>query len=153
MRHFDVYLAGPITGLSYGESTDWRKYVANKFSPHIHGISPMRAKSYLANEKRIQSSYEEHPLSTSRGIMCRDGWDTRKRDMIFANLLGACQIVTIGTVMEIAMAYAHRKPVVLVIEKEHNIHRHPMLLEAADIIVSDLDQGIEVVNGFFSYSV
>ena len=48
-----VYLAGPITGVDYGSCTDWRKYAKSKLAEDgIMGVSPMRGKENLANEKK-----------------------------------------------------------------------------------------------------
>ncbi|MBI1957527.1 MAG: hypothetical protein HYS44_03690, partial [Candidatus Niyogibacteria bacterium] len=141
---FLLYCGGPITGVSYGESTDWRNYVGLKLPSHIRAMSPMRGKHYLANEKAIKDSYEGdgHPLSTRRGITCRDRMDVMRCDMLLANFLGAKK-VSIGTVMEIAWADAWRKPIVVVMEKG-NIHEHAILNQVAGFIVSNLDEAIEL---------
>jgi|YelNatPaOPRAMG01_1025707.scaffolds.fasta_scaffold41937_2 hypothetical protein len=142
MKEFLLYCAGPITGLSYGESVDWREYVASKLPPYIKAVSPMRGKKYLANEKNIKNSYEEHPLSSQKGITCRDRMDVMRCDMILVNFLGATK-VSIGSVMEIAWADAWRKPIIVVMEKD-NVHSHAMIQEVSCFIVSDLDKAIEI---------
>ena len=109
-----VYLAGPISGTSYGESTDWRESIAEKIYPHT-ALSPMRGKSYLSSEAAIADSYDT-PLSCAKGIITRDRWDVERCDIVLVNLLGASR-VSIGTMMEIAWADAYRKPVVLVMEE------------------------------------
>jgi nucleoside 2-deoxyribosyltransferase len=137
-----VYLAGPITGISYGEAVDWREH-ARKFLREfgIDGYSPMRAKDYLRGEKQIASFYQaDTPLSTSRGIMTRDRWDVRTADLVLVNVLHA-QKVSIGTVMEIAWADMLRTPVVLVAE-EQNVHAHPMISEATGFRVDTLEAGL-----------
>ena len=43
-----VYLAGPITGLTFDGCTDWREYAKKSLAEAgIDGLSPMRAKDYL----------------------------------------------------------------------------------------------------------
>lgn len=148
MREFLLYCAGPITGLSYGESTDWREYVASKLPPHIRAVSPMRGKKYLANEKNIKDYYEEHPLSCQKGVTCRDRADVMRCDMILVNFLGAKK-VSIGSVMEIAWADAWRKPIIVVMEKD-NVHSHAMLREVSGFIVSDLDEAIAIITAVLS---
>jgi len=142
MDQFLLYCAGPITGVSYSGSTNWRKYVADHLPPHITAVSPLRAKDYLSKEKKIKASYENIPLSSQKGIMTRDRFDVMRADMILVNLLGS-ETVSIGTVMEVAWADAFRKPIILVLEEE-NIHSHPMLKEAAGYIVSDLPSAISI---------
>ena len=142
MRKFLLYCAGPISGVSYGESTDWREYVASRLPEYIKAVSPMRGKKYLANEVSIKDSYEEHPLSCQKGITCRDRMDVRRCDMVLVNLLEISK-VSIGSVMEIAWADAWRKPIIVVMEKE-NIHSHSMLREVSGFIVSDLNEAVDL---------
>jgi nucleoside 2-deoxyribosyltransferase len=144
---FKVYLAGPITGLSYGESTDWRDYASRLLAPEIIGYSPMRNKKYLAQEKEIASFYQaEHPLSTPKGIMTRDYWDVHTSDLVLVNFIGADK-VSIGTVMEVAFAHAHRVPVVMAME-EGNLHTHPMMEQATGYVAPTLEKAIEYVRHF-----
>lgn len=148
MRDFLLYCAGPISGVSYGESTDWREYVAQKLPSHIKAVSPMRGKKYLAGESKVKDAYEEHPLSCQKGITCRDRMDVMRCDMILVNFLGA-KSVSIGSVMEIAWADAWRKPIVIVMERD-NVHWHAMVREVSGFIVSDLDEAIKIVNAVLS---
>lgn len=142
MQPFLLYLAGPITGVSYGASTDWRKYVAEKLPKYIQGVSPMRGKKYLNKEKSVKDCYENRPLSSRKGITTRDRFDVMRCDMLFVNLEGA-EKVSIGTVMEIAWADMLRKPIVIVMSK-NNVHYHSMVRESAGFIVSSLDKAIQI---------
>jgi nucleoside 2-deoxyribosyltransferase len=142
-QRYLVYLAGPITGTSYGECTDWRAFVESHIDERVAALSPMRHKDYLSSEKSVADSYEKHVMSCARGIMARDYFDSTRADILLVNLLGATR-VSIGTVMEIGFAYTKQIPIVLVIEKD-NIHRHSMLLEAAGFIVDNLEDGIATV--------
>src|SRR5271157_1829498 len=99
-----VYLAGPITGLTYQGCTDWRQKAMDYLAEYgIQGLSPLRAKDYLLNETSIADTYDDTILSSQRGIFARDKFDCERSDVIFVNLLGA-QRVSIGTVMEIGWA-------------------------------------------------
>lgn len=142
-----VYLAGPISGLSFGECTDWRKEVALKLGVSIQALSPMRAKEYLAQVPILSGHGKEYAhlgvLSSSRGVMTRDRFDATRCDVLFVNLLGAKQ-VSIGTVMEIAWADAHRTPIVCAMEERGNPHEHMMLNEAIGFRVATLEEAIHV---------
>lgn len=139
-----IYLAGPITGLTFGACTDWREYVKTKLMGScIECFSPMRGKEYLKNEEYIKSSYKNITTSTQKGIMTRDRFDTTQCDILVVNLLEA-QKVSIGTVMEIAWADMLRKPIILIMEKD-NIHDHPMLNEAAGFTVNNLDEAVDLI--------
>ena len=145
-----VYLAGPITGLTYEGCTDWRDQVRDSVHPSIQTLSPLRGKQYLKERCEqgggvVQMSYEDSPLSSARGINTRDHWDATRCDVLFVNLLGSKK-VSIGTVMEIAWAYTHQIPVILVIEDNGlNIHEHAMINQCIGFRVSTLQKGIEIL--------
>lgn len=143
-----VYLAGPISGLSYRESIRWREYVVRQYAfptggpVKILGFSPLRFKSYLNGEEVLDHVYP-HVLSTQRGITARDFYDCRNCDLLLVNLLEAPK-VSIGTVMEIDCAFQHKIPVVLAMEEEGNPHDHPMIRECVDFRVPTLEEAVEV---------
>jgi nucleoside 2-deoxyribosyltransferase len=139
-----VYLAGPISGHSYGNVTNWREYSKEYLKDNgILGFSPMREKHYLSEENKIQDSYSQHTMSSITGINVRDYNDTKTSDAILVNLLDSGQRVSIGTVMEIAWARAFQIPVVIVME-EDNIHQHAML-SFGNIIVPTLEEGLQAI--------
>lgn len=148
MKNSLVYLAGPITGLSYDKSANWREYVSKKLPKHIKALSPLRGKDYLKSEKALEDFYDINALSTQKGITCRDRYDVMRCDLIFVNLLGATRI-SIGTVMEIAWADILRKPIILVME-DGNIHSHSMIREVSGYIVKDLEIAITITQSIFS---
>ena len=138
-----LYLVGPITDVSYGNSTDWRKYVAERMPPKIKVISPMRGKDYLKNEKNIKASYEDIPLSSAKGITSRDRFDAKRGTALMINLLGAKK-VSIGSIIEAGWGDDGIKPIILVMEKEGNVHDHPLLRGLAGFIVDNLDDAIDL---------
>lgn len=142
-KEFMVYLAGPISGLSYGESTDWRKHVASLLPPNILPLSPMRHKEYLLQERVIADRYEASVLSSATSITCRDRFDVQRCDFVFVNFLGAKK-VSIGTVIEIAWADLLRKPVIVIMEEE-NIHEHAMLERMTGFRLETLEKGVETL--------
>jgi nucleoside 2-deoxyribosyltransferase len=153
MRGKLVYLAGPITGLSYGEATDWRDLARDDLAKAgIVGLSPMRAKHYLAHLKSLSGTGEEYAnlgvLSTQRSVTTRDRFDTRTADVVLMNLLGA-ERISIGTMIEAGWADAFRVPIVLVIEPT-NIHHHMMLREIAGFTVETLDEALHTIKAILA---
>jgi nucleoside 2-deoxyribosyltransferase len=138
-----IYLAGPIAGLNYTGSTDWRNQLIDQLAPDIEGLSPMRAKQYLKTVGVITDSYEEHAMSTATAITTRDHFDCMRADLVLVNFLGATT-VSIGTVMEVAWAHAYKKPIILVQEQEGNIHEHPMIRSVVGFRVNTLEQALTV---------
>jgi len=116
-----IYLAGPITGLSWEAATKWRKDLIEKFKDASTGrinyiaLSPLRGKEYLENETDIKDSYQNHRMSTPKAITERDLNDVRRSDLVIVNFIGADR-VSIGTVLEIGAAKALNVPIILVIE-------------------------------------
>jgi nucleoside 2-deoxyribosyltransferase len=151
----NVYLAGPITGLDYKGCTDWREYAkADLAGAGIAGLSPLRAKEYLAAlPGPISGTGEEYAhlgvMSLPRGVMTRDRFDATRCDVLLVNLLGA-KAVSIGTVMEIAMADAVRTPIVCAMEPSGNPHEHMMIAEAIGFRVPSIDEALHVVKAILS---
>lgn len=148
-----VYLAGPISGLTWNEATDWRQEVSNQLlRGGIKAISPLRAKVYLRECGPIKDHYTDNDIdvaaftnmSTPRGITTRDKFDCTRCSVIFVNLLGTTK-VSIGTMIELGWANAHNIPVVLVIEEKDNIHDHAMVNELTGFRVKTIEEGIKVV--------
>lgn len=139
-----VYLAGPITGLTFDEGQDWRIDAKEVFASfNIDARSPLRSKEYLKDVGALASQYHNmHPLSSASGIVCRDRNDCVTAGVVLANLHGATR-VSIGTVMEVAWADAARVPVILVAE-EGNVHLHGMMTEVAGYVVSDLETAYDI---------
>ena len=152
-----VYLAGPISGKSWGESEDWRdrfKAALQDTAPHIHGYSPLREKSeILKKEVSISDNYENTLFSNQRAIMSRDYFDVQTSDAVVANLTGAT-IVSIGTVMEMAWAYERRIPLIVISEfkdgKIDNLHNHSMLREAAQWWVETEEEALDIIRSLFT---
>jgi nucleoside 2-deoxyribosyltransferase len=138
-----VYLAGPITGESYGGATDWRETVSMRLlQAGIVGLSPMRGKQYLQDVVDIADSYPAHIMSTEKAIVTRDTFDVQRCDAVLVNLLGAKR-VSIGTMIEVGLAYAQRKPIVVVMEPD-NIHQHAFVRQMAGYVLDNLDDAVRV---------
>jgi hypothetical protein len=141
-----VYLAGPITGLTFEGATSWREYAVSKFPDWLLPLSPLRGKSYLKGmvdeRNTIADHYQNKILSTPRGITTRDRNDVMRSDAVLVNFMGAPR-VSIGTVVEVGWADAFRKPLIVVMDRE-NMHWHSIIRECAGYITADLDEAIDV---------
>lgn len=149
MSRFSVYLAGPISGLTYDGAEDWRAFAKAELAKYdIHGLSPLRAKEYLRGIPALVADCagygELNCMSSPRGIMTRDRYDATRCDVLLVNLLGS-QRVSIGTVMEIAWADLCRTPIVVAMEPDGNVHEHAMIAEAIGFRVASLEEAIHVV--------
>ena len=146
---FRVYLAGPITGLSYDGAQDWRDVAKRVLAEsHVKAVSPLRSKEYLRGIPALTADCAGYGdlncMSSPRGIMTRDHYDATQSDALLVNLLGSTR-VSIGTVMEIAWAWDNGLPVVVAMEKEGNPHEHAMITEAIGFRVTTLEEAIQVI--------
>ncbi len=139
-----IYLAGPISGLTYKEATDWRKYAESWLSDVFQVLDPLRGKEYLRNETDLAANgYPDKPLSTGKAIVGRDRNDVKTSAVVLMNMLGA-KIVSTGTVLELGWADVYETPVVLVMEPTGNVHEHAMVRELAAFHTGDLNTGIDI---------
>jgi len=144
MRDFLVYLAGPISGLTYNDGQSWREYVSGLFPEEIHGMSPLRVKAQLARVGIITDSYEDHPLTAQAGITQRDRNDCMRADAVLFNMLGA-KTVSIGTCIEFGWADAARRPIILAIEPKGNLHDYPIIRQIAGFRCESLETAAQMV--------
>lgn len=145
-----VYLAGPITGLTYDDGQDWREYAKDVLDwAGIDAFSPLRAKAHLRslgvldNAGTPDSKYLGlNALSEPQGITTRDRFDCIGRDLVLVNFIGA-ERVSVGTCIELGWADAARVPLVVAME-EDNVHRHAMVNSVAGFIVPTLEDALTV---------
>lgn len=149
-----VYLAGPISGLDYGESVSWRDEATRLLgAAGITAYSPMRNKEHLKNAGVLEQSYPKYALSSDRGIMSRDHHDVITADALLVNLTDVKR-VSVGTAMEIAWAWDRHIPTVVMMEDPAtggdgrfilNPHDHPMIREAIGWRVKTLEEAVHCV--------
>jgi nucleoside 2-deoxyribosyltransferase len=136
-----IYLAGPISGLSYNEVVS--RYTAAKITLEAAGYTvyhPMTGKTHLRNELEFKAkNYNNSPISTNHAIIERDHWMVDQVDMVLADLTNGVSRVSIGTCFELAWAAAQGKHTIVVMQ-ENNIHQHAFVIEAADIIFETLEE-------------
>lgn len=161
MVHKTVYLAGPISGLSYNEATEWRDLVTTALNKlGIKCLSPLRAEVHLRNhpgaltdcqtpEEHLAAGSQVLAMSTQRGVVERDKFDCTKCSVIFLNLLNSKR-VSIGSMIEIGWANANNIPIVLIMEDEGNCQDHAFVRECASFRTPDVWQGIEIVKAILA---
>lgn len=151
-----IYLAGPITGLSYKDATHgWRAEFPKLLNPHIVCSSPMRHKKYLNTlqvlglDGNSREVYNKNALSTAAGITTRDHNDVYTCDLVVANFLGA-KTGSLGTAVEFGWASAYKKPIIMIVEGDFedfkNPHDHMMLNHLAGFRVSTLEEAAVIAN-------
>lgn len=130
-----LYLAGPISGLSYSEACEWRIKVKEALQDDYEVIDPMRGKFYLSEEQAIKECYPNTITSGSRSVYRRDRCDIKRCDIILVNLSDGSK--SIGTLVEMGMADAWEKLIIVI-----GNPTHPFLTENS-IQVPSVEEAIE----------
>lgn len=158
-----VYLAGAITGLTYEDARyGWRKDFADAivlFDTSIEILSPMRGKGHIQGYSdtnnlitgHASSDYTDNVMSTGKGIVARDRWDTKRASVVVANLKDTPPgVVSMGTCVEFGWRDGHGPLVMIVpphdptIAGKQHAHDHLMLLEIADFIVYSVADSVNL---------
>ena len=137
-----IYLAHPISGLSYEEVIDYYGLTEDDLVNNGYTVlSPMTGKGHLSEVSDFQAEGYNHPTSTNHAIVERDQWMVNQSDVVYVNLIAAKR-VSIGAMMELAWAHQLGKHTIVSME-EHNAHRHAFVLEAADIVFESHEQAMD----------
>jgi nucleoside 2-deoxyribosyltransferase len=146
-----VYLSGQISGLTYGDAQSWRDFAIRYLADRgIKGVSPLRGeKAHDASHAQISAhgrDYAKSPLLTAKAITDRDRFDATRCDVMLVNLLDMTRI-SIGTMIEIGWADAHRIPIVLAAPEPGvaHLHDHLMVNEIASVRAHTLEDALDCV--------
>ena len=132
-----VYLAGPISWLTYEQATQWRKEAKEQLEKlGFTVIDPMR-------QKEPTGDILENENGTRNGIQywTQDRLDIEQCDILLVNFLDAGLVVSIGTCVEIGMAVQLNIPIVVIMEQD-NVHQHPFITTPAEYIANVLEHAI-----------
>src|SRR6476469_8136640 len=97
-----IYMAGPITGLTYQEATGWRKQVREALPDDWKILDPMRGKSHLRGMGALAANFDSGMDAVSRDLQ-----DIRDADVVLAHFAASptATSVSLGTSCEIGYAF------------------------------------------------
>jgi len=140
-----IYLAGPMTGLTWRQALAWRRIAEAELSNRWRLINPVRAQ---VPEERMD---DEIPRTnrkkrvdlwvTATGVTAQDEFFIDQSDWILANFLGA-EIVSIGTVWELGYGWGTGKKILSVLEPG-SIHDHGFVRRRSHVFTPNLDEAIQ----------
>lgn len=147
-----IYVSRPISGCSYEDVVGWYDKAHKEFeSMGYKVLQPMTGKKALRNEIKFKAHGYGTPSSTNHAIFERDKWMTEQCD-VFITYLAEADIVSIGSMMELAWASLLGKHTIAVM-KDGNIHKHAFVLEAADIVLPTYEDAILYLSSFINQDV
>lgn len=143
-----VYLAGPILGKTVGEANNWREQMRRDLGVYnIHGISPLRCEP-PGIDGVYAGSYDDPKFGHMRAIASKNVFDTKSCDLVLAYMPKESRnpIPSLGTIIEMAYAWAIGKPVVLVTDDEFLL-QHPLVMASASWVLPDLPSAVDLIAG------
>ena len=144
-----VYLAGPIAGLTEDQAKDWRLQINQELKDKsfggIVGISPLRCETAIDGRYDILGSGQgqDARFGTVEAIAAKNDFDVRNCDMMLALLEDKSSA---GTLVEIGMAKALNKPVIVVSDNP-DVRGHPLIRHCASWVLTYLDEAVDVIIG------
>lgn len=139
-----IYTASSINGLDYETVISNYEYLYETLTGYGYSVlHPLIGKEYLRNEKKFKATgYNNSPTSTNKAIVSRDKLCIRQSNIVLSDLTKGQDLVSIGTVSEIALANELNKHTVTVMQ-EDNIHRHAFVIENSDLIFEYMDDALD----------
>ncbi len=119
-RHYNIYLAGQVSGLSYLAVMKRRSEIAAMFPAHISVLNPLDHQEYLKGVEVITPF-----MGDSDEIIVECFWMINYCDLVLVDLIGATQI-SVGACVEIGYAMRACIPIVAMIGAD-DIHQHPFI--------------------------
>jgi len=140
-----VYLSGGMRGLTGAEARRWRDLASRllRENYNIGVLDPMRDLRAIADTDVIRATYDSHnPFLSNTGMLHRDYLDVQRCSGVLVNLLNHTQ-TSIGSIIEVGWAYALRKPIVVVLEKNDVLYGdHPLLQATISYRVTTVEDGV-----------
>ncbi|MEE1445200.1 nucleoside 2-deoxyribosyltransferase [Faecalibacillus intestinalis] len=140
---FQIYLAGGMQDLSFEEQNEWRKEICRCINS--------RCEKSLVDVKPVSIinpvdyyNFENDKHETEKEVMRFDTRLVKNSDLIIVN---ANDPKSIGTSMEIAIAYEHHIPV-LILNKDIE-PLHAWWIEMSDRVFRDSDSLCDYVTNFY----
>lgn len=139
MRDLTIYLAGPMTGLSFSEYNDWRV--------SLSGYLYDAAEGYSVNLEVINPvnyyNFKNPSNNTELEVMKWDLRTVKRSNLIIAKIDG----VSIGTAMELITAYNLDIPILAY--NPSNAEPHPWIRCCVDKEFMDITNLVEYVGNFY----
>lgn len=140
-----IYLAGPMSGCTWREATEWRDYTKQELKAYYDCISPCVPMRIQDLDEMIGLQTQEDmtlPIyQTATGVTSQDEWFIDKADWVLANFTNATK-VSIGTIWELGYAWGRHKKIISVFNSD-NVHNHPFVRRRSHVFVPTLEESIE----------
>jgi len=142
-----IYLAGPMSGLSWREALAWRREAEAELSKDWRLINPVRAQVPEDQQNEIIEATTQLDTKkvdievTATAVTAQDEFFIDQSDWILAYFLGAGKI-SIGTVWELGYGWGTGKKIFSVLEPG-SIHDHAFVRRRSHVFSPHLSDAIQ----------
>lgn len=136
-----VYLAGPISGLTYEEATEWRERATDELTAMGYTVrDPMRGKEHLKGVGAIAAT-----TKAKADIYKRDVYDVDSADIILASLVRPPNgVPSVGTMVEIGYAAKGGK-LIIVMTDDPYLRTHPFIEGPSVAVVGHIKDALQIL--------
>lgn len=140
---FQIYLAGGMQDLSFEEQNEWRERICDQIIAMSRILNGNMKEVNIINPVDYYS-FQAELHDTEKEVVRFDTNFVRNSDLIIVN---ANDPKSIGTSIEIAIAYEHHIPVLIL--NTENKKLHAWWVQMTDKIFNDVDKLCEYVYAFY----
>lgn len=148
-----VYLAGPMTGLTYKQALEWRRKASELLQEHGYKtLSPMRG--HMKGPGAVIDGLEEAETSvglTAKALKNRDKIDVKRSAALLVYFGGKEGSPSLGTAIEFGWADDEDIPIIVIGHPENPNIRHFLMQELITIVVPTLEDGVEALVSHVGY--
>lgn len=146
-----IYLSGPITGTSAREDS-WRATVQRKLPQSFTFFDPslQSADRTIGYLQSLTPAEDLERFRHGKFAADRNRHQIAKSDVLLCNLLHTKDRVSIGSIGEIHWANAFNVPIIVIRERQGNIHDHAIVNAIASELCFTVDDACRVLVGMFN---
>lgn len=138
MKDFNIYLAGAMQGIGFDESNTWRNNIIKSFGNvySYNNVKCINPNDYY--------NFKEVSYDSQREVMEFDLYKVRHSDLIIVNFKN---VVSLGTMAELAVAYENKIPIIG-LNEEHN-ELHPWQSCLCNKIFGNMNKMIDYITNYY----
>jgi len=138
----NVYLAGPITGLTFDEARRWRLSAAARLEEYgITALDPLRGKEELGRTDRPLGAW----FDGGSDAVTRDLTDIASSHIVLMNFED-CEVASLGTMAELGWAFAISSfDIEIVVVRNTDLYDHVFVDYMADKTFDNLGDALDYI--------
>jgi nucleoside 2-deoxyribosyltransferase len=150
---YDVYLAGPMEGLTHEQMTEWRVEATEFFNARFTGDEEYEEPIYVRDPTSRESYREQaaaNPANVAKRITLQDIHDIEQSRVVLINLqqMNDLNLRCWGSISEMVLAWKLGIPVIMIFPEGHKMD-HPFVLTMATEVHDNLADALKATASYF----